>query len=80
MKDFANQICGLLASRHKKEVSILATESLGQLDDNMWEKAIAGSYLVVYEKHYMERAKHIFSQCNLTEMQIRQAKKKFAHL
>jgi len=48
--------------RYRDEVKNLAKSSLGQLDaeENVWEKAIAGAYLTVFEREYFGRVQHNF--------------------
>jgi len=66
----------LSTNRYRGEVKVLAMNSLGQLDaeENVWEKAIAGAYLTVYEREYLERVQHFFHRnFNVTEKAFLQA-------
>ena len=81
MANFVNPFKGLSTNKHKEEVRALAEESLGKLEGNLWEKAIAGAFLTVYERHYVERATHSFKRAfKLSDIQIRQAIEAFHHL
>ena len=76
-----HQFSRFSSDRHKKEVRTLAEESIGKLEGNLWEKAIAGAYLTVYERHYVERVTHAFKRAfKLSEIEIRQAIEAFHHL